>query len=568
MKPSKFSLFSKILALVSIVFVLSVCICMAIWMLNIRTENILWKKSASKPHIIVIIADDMGWNDVSYHGSNQIPTPNIDTLAYNGVILKNHHVLPMCTPSRTAFFTGRYPIRDGMYGYPLKAGEPRGLPLNTTLLPQYLRGLGYSTHMVGKWHVGYQSNDYTPTRRGFETFFGYYNGQIQYYNYTITTKQFNVNGYDMHRDNAEEIRPDWSHKNEYATDVFTDEAIKIIDNHNNIKPLYLQISHLAPHCSDLEDPLEVRDMKEVNRTFGHISDISRRKYAGMVSALDESVGHVVKALDQNNMLENSIIVFMSDNGAPTTGFLANYGSNYPLRGLKFTLYEGGVHTPACIYSPLINFKGRVIENLFHMTDWMPTLYAAAGGNTADLGVIDGVNQWSMISQGKFGRRNSLLINVYDEGNLGAAIIGQYKLLTGASRIYGDYYGENIDDDDPSTPAYDLDAVSNSLAGQAIARVSGAYLSRKQMLQLRSTSKIICKPFSQYSNCSDRCLFDLTVDPCETTDISQQYPEVVRTLEDYINGYRGVLVEESKNPIDPNSLPFHFGGVWMPWLPTE
>ncbi|XP_034950888.1 arylsulfatase B-like isoform X2 [Chelonus insularis] len=535
---------------------------------NVHSHIIFHRRRFSKPNIIVMIADDLGWNDVSYHGSNQIPTPNIDALAYNGVILRNHYVLPICTPSRTAFFTGRYPIRDGMYGYPLKAGEPRGIPLNTTLLPQHLRNLGYSTHIVGKWHTGYQSDDFTPARRGFETFFGYYNGYISYFDYLASNEKDNVTGYDMHRDNAKEIKPDWSHTNKYATDVFTDEAIKVIDNHNSNKPLYLQISHLAPHSSDQRHPLEVRDMKEVNRTFGHISDISRRQYAGMVSALDESVGRVVEALSQNNMLENSIILFMSDNGAQTIGFLKNHGSNYPFRGLKFTLYEGGVHGVACVYSPLIKYRQRVSENFIHITDWLPTLYSAAGGHSADLGMIDGVDQWLTISRRKRSRRHSLLVNIDDSVNLEAAIIGQYKLLKGASPEYDSYYGENVDDDDPSTPAYDLDAVSNSLAGQAIARVSGAYLSRKQMLQLRSTSKIICKPFSQYSNCSDRCLFDLTVDPCETTDISQQYPEVVRTLEDYIDGYRRVLLQQNKTYVDPNSLPYHFGGVWMPWLPAK
>ncbi|KAK0097327.1 hypothetical protein PV326_002412 [Microctonus aethiopoides] len=540
------------------VFVVTLCITIA----ANRTHS-KWRKIIRKPHIIVMIADDMGWNDVSFHGSNQILTPNIDALAYNGVILKNHYVLPVCTPSRTAFFTGRYPIRDGMYGYPLRAGENRSIPLNVTLMPEHLHRLGYATHMVGKWHVGYSDDNKTPVRRGFQTFYGYYNGYITYFNHTIT--QDHQTGFDMHRDNQNELKPDMSNKNKYATDIFTDEAVKIIDKHDDDQPLYLQISHLAPHSSDGLETLETRDLAEVNETFAYIQEIHRRKYAGMVSALDESVGRVVAALSEKNLLENSIILFMSDNGAQTFGLLENYGSNYPLRGLKFTLYEGGVHGVACVYSPLIKHKARVVNDLFHITDWLPTFYSAAGGNVNELGEIDGINQWYNIKKDKKGQRKSLLVNINPEENLESAIIGQYKILKGSSELYDGYFGDNVNDNDPSGPGYNVEAVIASPTSQSIAETMGNATTYKQILQLREQSKIICKSFSKFSNCSVRCLFNLYNDPCETTDISDKHPEMVEKLEYYINEYRNVLVNQKGGYVDINSYPRNFDGFWMPWL---
>ncbi|XP_014214434.1 arylsulfatase B-like [Copidosoma floridanum] len=521
---------------------------------------------SKKPHIVFIVADDMGWNDVSFHGSNQIPTLNIDALAYHGVILNRYYALPTCTPSRTSLLTSRYAIRDGMQGWPIAPGEPRGVPLNLTLMPEYFRNLGYSTHLVGKWHLGYVTKDYLPTSRGFDTFFGYYNGLITYFGHWVKTARNvveSVTGYDLHREDSEGERVP-SEENKYFTDLITDEAETIIKRNGNDKPLFLQISHLAVHASEAEDPLEVRNSTEVNTTFSYITDTNRRKYAGMMKAMDESVGRVMTALSKENMLDNSIIVFISDNGAPTIDFYENSGSNYPLRGIKNTLFEGGVRVAACIFSPLIEAWGRVTNERMHIVDWLPTLYAAAGGNVSDLKTpVDGQNLWTMIAKGTESRRKSILLNIDPNSNGEAAIIGRHKLIKDTKEVGKGYYGDA--GNDITYPVYNAGEALRSPAGLAIKKLSSfAGLNPEKAQVLRERATVRCSRPRTQLDCSTLCLFDIEDDPCETTDLSPRQPEIVKQLEEFIDEYKKVMSPQMNAEIDPCSDPKFFNGVCMPW----
>ncbi|XP_011647798.1 arylsulfatase B-like [Pogonomyrmex barbatus] len=519
--------------------------------------------SQQPPNIVVIIADDLGWNDVSFHGADEIPTPNIDALAYNGVILNRHYVQPVCTPSRTAFLTGKYPIRTGMQGNPLKGAEPRGIPLSHTLLPEYLRKLGYTTHLVGKWHVGYHSTSYGPTRRGFDTFLGYYTGIIQYFNHTL--QEEDRVGYDLHRSVSNNYTIEYRY--DYMTDIITEEAEKIISSHDTAKPMFLQVAHLAPHSSTAEEIMEVRDWQETNATFGYIKDINRRKYASVLSTLDKSVGRVVESLKRANMLRNTIILFMADNGAQTEGKWKNFGSNYPLRGLKFTLFEGAIRGAACIYSPLIDHPSRVSTQLFHISDWLPTLYSAAGGNPNDLKQLDGIDQWSVIKSMNISERRSVLVNIREDENSEAALVDDYKLVRDKSdyQKHYNYYSGN----DASYPKYNVTDVLASPAGSAIAGVSTHMLTANKIKKLREEATIICKNFTNSSSCENRtCLFNIYEDPCEITDLSLQHPEVVERLSVFIDSYKSVLVKQPHAPIDPAGFPCRFNNTWLPWLPDD
>jgi arylsulfatase B len=275
-----------------------------------------------------MVADDLGFHDVSFHGSSEIPTPNIDALAYNGVILNRFYTLPLCTPSRSCLMTGRHPIKTGMQHYVIVSDEPWGLGLNEKIMPEYFKDAGYKTHLIGKWHLGFHQKQYTPTMRGFDTFYGYYGPYIGYYDHSLEMFDRNYSrGYDMRRDL--EVEPI---SNTYATELFTSEAIDTIKNHDIKTPMFLMINHLAPHAGNEDNPMEA-PQDEIDK-FEYIENEQRRTLAAMISILDRGVGEVVQALKDKEILNNTIILFFSDNGAPTLGHHSTMGSNYPLRGVS------------------------------------------------------------------------------------------------------------------------------------------------------------------------------------------------------------------------------------------
>ncbi|CAG5005739.1 unnamed protein product [Parnassius apollo] len=292
-------------------------------LLTLSLASLCWGE-VTKPNIILIIADDLGWNDVGFHGSNQIPTPNIDALAWSGLVLQNYYVTPICTPSRSALMTGKYPIHTGMQHSVLYGNEPRGLPLSEKLLPQYLKELGYSTHLVGKWHLGSFKKDYLPLHRGFDTHLGFWTGRIDLYDHT--SFEAGSWGFDFRR--GFQVAHDLF--GAYATDVYTDEAVKLIRGHNSSDGLFLVVAHSAVHSGNPYEFLRAPDDLVAN--FSHLPDRQRQKYAAMVTKLDESVGKVMETLQNEGMLENSIVLFTTDNGGAAAGFNNNAGSNYPLKG--------------------------------------------------------------------------------------------------------------------------------------------------------------------------------------------------------------------------------------------
>ncbi|KAI5632947.1 sulfatase domain-containing protein [Phthorimaea operculella] len=225
-----------------------------------------------RPHIILIVADDLGWNDVGFHGMNHIPTPNIDALAASGVTLQQHCVTPICTPSRAALLTARYPIHTGMQHGVLYGMEPRGLPLGETLLPQHLRRLGYRTHLVGKWHLGSHSKHYLPLHRGFESHLGFWTGKIDMYDHTNAEQGSWGTDFRRNFTTAHDLF------GKYATDIYTEEAVRVIRSHDARSPLFLMVAHSAVHSGNPWEPIRAPD--HLVDSFSHIADSSRRRFAG------------------------------------------------------------------------------------------------------------------------------------------------------------------------------------------------------------------------------------------------------------------------------------------------
>ncbi|CAN8011921.1 unnamed protein product, partial [Ixodes pacificus] len=509
------------------------------------------------PHIVFILADDLGWDDVSFHGSSQIPTPNIDVLAADGITLHNYYVQPMCTPSRAALMTGLYPIRTGMQHWVIRSPEPWGLPLELKLMPEHLKDLGYSTHLVGKWHLGYFKKEYTPTHRGFDTFYGYYNGYIDYYSH--------VNEYKSHAGldfrNGEE--PFHNDTGQYATTLFTDRAISIIEQHNQTKPLFLYLSHLAPHGATQDEPLQAPD-ENVDK-FDYIGEEDRTIYAGMVDALDVSVGRVVEALSRAGMLENSIVAFSSDNGAVPFGFRSNRGFNWPLRGIKASVWEGGVRVPGFVWSPLLRKSARLSTQMMHITDWLPTLYAAAGGNTKNLGQLDGHNMWEALSRGWRSPRTEILLNIDPITGSAGLRFGKHKLL-----IPG--VNGTTDAHVPTTgyprPTEDMDTMmQQSLAAKVLRRfynVDGIWFRRGW----ENTAEVDCGPAEWQSNfVSGRVynLFDIERDPCEMINLAATRRGTVRMMMRKLQSYAAAMIPPRNKEEDPRSFPENHGGVWTTWL---
>ncbi|CAG5126095.1 unnamed protein product, partial [Candidula unifasciata] len=362
-----------------------------------------------------------GWYDVGFHGSD-IKTPNIDRLAQQGVILDNYYVQPMCTPTRGSLLTGKYPIHTGLQHYVIMGAQPYGLPLTEVTLAQRLKTLDYSTHIVGKWHLGFCAKDYLPENRGFDSHLGYYMGLGDYFHHYAQEGEYL--GYDFHH-NGQTV---WNLSDVYSTEIFTARAEAIIRSHNQSKPLFLYLAHQAVHAGNENDPIQA-PQKYVDR-FPYIQDLQRRKFAGVVAALDDSVGAVYSALTDSGLLDNTIIIFSSDNGGPANGMEDSASSNWPLRGSKRALWQGGVRAVGFVNSPLLQKQGYVNSNLMHVVDWLPTLYSLAGGSLTDIGDIDGIDQRDVLLENAPTTRQEVLLNIDPIDKTEALILGDYKIISG------------------------------------------------------------------------------------------------------------------------------------------
>jgi arylsulfatase A-like enzyme len=366
-------------------------------------------QAAPKPNIVFLLSDDQGWADVGWHGT-EIKTPNLDKLAAAGARLEQFYVMPVCSPTRAALMTGRYPMRYGLQTGVVRPWAQYGLPLEERTLPQALKEAGYTTAICGKWHLGHCRPEYLPTRRGFDHQYGHYNGALDYFTH------IRDGGFDWHRDDR--VCRDEG----YSTFLVAREAARLIREQPKDKPLFLYVAFNAVHA-----PHQVPESYKAPYT--HLAE-PRRTYAGMVGAMDEAVGQILAALDEKGLRQNTLIIFSSDNGGPNPRRVT---SNGPLRAGKGTLYEGGVRVCACAAWAGRIQPGTVIEQPLHMVDWYPTLLGLAGVSLEQKLPLDGRDAWPTISAGKPSPHEEILLNA--EVARGAIRVGDWKLvLNGARRV--------------------------------------------------------------------------------------------------------------------------------------
>lgn len=360
---------------------------------------------APRPNIVMLLVDDLGWEDVGWHGS-KIKTPNIDRLADSGVKLEAFYAQPLCSPTRAALLTGRYPMRHGLQVGVVKPWAKFGLPLDERTLAQALKEAGYETAIVGKWHLGHFQPEYLPTRRGFDHQYGCYNGMID----SFTLKR--EGGHDWHRDDKE------SQDKGYSTHLITREAVRLIKERDQARPLFLYVPFNAVHA-----PYQAPDKyKGANKD---LMPASRRGYAAMLNATDKAIGKIVAAIDEQGLRENTLIVFASDNGGPYVGRAA---SNGPLRGEKSTLFEGGVRVAACASWPGRIPAGSTAKAPLHMVDLYPTFLTLAGATLDQPKPLDGRDAWKVIAEGGASPHDVILLNAAPRG--GAIRMGDWKLIIG------------------------------------------------------------------------------------------------------------------------------------------
>ncbi len=374
------------------------------------------RRNAAKPNVVLIFADDLGYAGVGVQGATDFRTPNIDSIARNGVRFSSGYVsCPVCSPTRAGLMTGRYQQRFGHEFNPGPAEEAEqnfGLPLTETTVADRMKALGYATGMVGKWHLGYRP-EYHPQKRGFDEFFGFLGGAHPYVDSRAAGNNPIMRGAEPVDEPA------------YLTDAFTREALAFIDRHRT-HPFFLYLPYNAVH-----GPMQASE-KYLSR-FSSIADERRRTHAAQMAALDDGVGQVLGKLRDAKLEDNTLVFFISDNGGPTA---VTTSKNDPLRGFKGQVLEGGIRTPF-----MLQWKGRVpAGNVYEQPvialDVLPTAVTAGGGKVAAGDKLDGVDLLPYIAGSRSGAPHDALY--WRFGPQGAIRMGDWKMVqlgSGPAQLY-------------------------------------------------------------------------------------------------------------------------------------
>ncbi|KAK7099965.1 hypothetical protein V1264_022984 [Littorina saxatilis] len=442
------------------------------------------------PHIVFVVADDLGFNDVSFR-ADDMHTPNIDRMAREGIILNSSYVQPLCSPSRSAWMSGFFPFHTGL--------QKAYLPGNLTTLPEVLKSRGYAAHAVGKWHLGFCNLKYTPTYRGFDSFLGYYMAMEDYYNHT------QGGGYDFRNNTAVERNV----IGQYSAHIFTEHTEKIIRAHNKDQPLFLYLPFQSVH-----EPLEVPQIY-IDKYCSHIGNTSRRIKCGMVAVLDEAFGNITSLLSTLGYMDNILLIFTTDNGGP----VPFAGNNWPLRGSKHTIWEGGTRGTAFVWSNnLFSKTGYTNDGMMHAVDWFPTIIEASG-KKFDEYKIDGMSQWDTIRHNTPSPREEFVYNIDTMANMFAIRHGDYKLIHGNTGGLDDWY--------------------------PVPRVDG--LQEEEVAPPPPSG-----PFR---------LFNIKEDPEERKDLTETQQDILNQMKTRLDAWRATEVPANYPKNDPAANPAKWGGAW-------
>lgn len=468
---------------------------------------------ASK-HVLLILADDMGYNDIGYRSTDLgAATPALDELATAGVVLESYYTLPSCTPARAALFTGRDAAGvgmgfDGPGTYVIDSAY--GLPLDYATMGDAFSSSGYATHMVGKWNLGHYAEAYLPHKRGFDSFVGYLGDQETYFTHeAYGTDPTNGTTYcDLMRASSEDgVAAGECYVDEYSTDLYARRLIDVVREHAAAKStdsLFLYFAAQAPHAP-LEEPppMNLTAPQESMLAALHRSP-ERKTFAKMVVNLDNNVRKVVDALGADRLLQDTVVFFASDNGAcPRDG-----GSNWPLRGTKFSQFEGGVRVPAFLWSSDLAAAngGTSFSPLVHVSDVFPTLLTAAGATSATF-AGSGVDQYAAAAgtaaAGADDPRDEVLVHL-NKWTSGATATGIAAFSSTTAALRWRDWKLVLNEGPMSVVAPDANASDCSCS-----------------LTLRSGSA---------------SLFDLSTDANETVDAKASHPEVYAQMVAKLHGY--------------------------------
>ncbi len=366
--------------------------------------------AAERPNVIVMVADDLGWADVGYHGG-EIDTPSLDRLAQEGVQLDRFYTTPICSPTRAALMTGRDPMRLGVAYGVIMPWHTIGVHPDEHFLPQSFLAAGYQTAMVGKWHLGHAQQTYHPNERGFEHFYGHLHTEVGYFPpfANLGGRDFQVNGRSLEGEG-------------YETYLLADEASRWIRQRDQSKPFFLYMPFIAPHTPlDAPDELKQKyaDLKDrrgkarskntdqtrlINKLM--LQPSARPLYAAVVDAMDQAIGRVLQTLDEQGIADNTIVLFFSDNGG--AAYATGGADNAPLRGGKGEVFEGGIRVVSLLRWPERLKAGQTMNSTMTVMDVFPTLAEAAGIAPRNQRDFDGRSLWPAIAEGKAMARDELV----------------------------------------------------------------------------------------------------------------------------------------------------------------